>query len=256
MTTPKTKLGGLALIAVLVLLPCTSPAQQDPEEPPAALEHNQGIALEAPARQSETPKPSAQQEPPAAQSRPTALEHSQGIALEAPAPQSETPKPSAQQEPPATQPLSAAPVQSERSAEKPCGPRCQAAEQREKDDLEAQRSMAEAAFNLVVISWWQFGAGTIGIALLLATLWYTRKSTRAATAAADAAQAAVKEAQRQADATQATVKEARRQADATQAAVKEAQRQADATKATRPVGVSVTVKNIGDTKRRGVPKPK
>ena len=139
------------LIATLVLPPYTLTAEQEIEEPPAALEQSQGTAIEAPAPQSKTSKPPAQQKPPAAQSSP------------------------------------AAPVQSERSAKPPCDARCQATEQREKDDLEAQRSMAEAAFDLVVISWWQLGAGTIGIALLMTTLWYTRKSTRAAINAAKTA---------------------------------------------------------------------
>ncbi len=96
MTTPKAKLAGFALIAVLVLLPCTSTARQETEKPPAALEQSQGTAIEAPA------------------------------------PQSETPKPPAQQETPAVPPPPAAPVQSVRPAEKSCGPHCQAAEKRER----------------------------------------------------------------------------------------------------------------------------
>ena len=52
--------------------------------------------------------------------------------------------------------------------------------------------MAEAAFDLVVISWWQFGAGAFGISLLMVTLWYTRKSTKAAIGAVKAAEGAVK----------------------------------------------------------------
>ena len=97
------------LIAVLVLLPCTSSAQEEIEEPPAALEQSQGTAKNIPAPQNKTPKPSAQQEPKAAKPPPTT------------------------------------PVQIELTAEPACDARCQEVEQREKDDLEAQKSMAEAA---------------------------------------------------------------------------------------------------------------
>ncbi len=152
------------LILILVLLPSVLSAQQETEEPPATLEQSQGTAIEAPAPQSETPKPSVQQEPTAAQPPP------------------------------------AAPVENERPAEPSCDARCQETKQREEDDLKAQESMASSAEDLVVITWWQFGAGVVGVSLLFVTLYLTRQATNAATRSADAAQEAVKAAQQQAGA--------------------------------------------------------
>lgn len=51
--------------------------------------------------------------------------------------------------------------------------------------------MAESALDLMIISWWQLGAGTIGIGLLILTLRYTRQATKAAVDAAKSAEDAV-----------------------------------------------------------------
>ena len=70
--------------------------------------------------------------------------------------------------------------------------RCQAAEQRERDDLKAQQGMARYAKELADLTTWQIGVALIAIFLLGVTLYYTRKATSAATDAAGAAGDVVK----------------------------------------------------------------
>ena len=119
------------------------------------------------------------QEKPEEQTAP--IEQSEGAAPEAPAPDNETAKAPAEQQPQATKPLTPAlTVQGERATEPTCDARCQEAEQREKADLKAQRDMAGAAAELIIVSWWQFWAGGAGIALLIYTLYLTRNATKAA----------------------------------------------------------------------------
>ncbi len=53
-------------------------------------------------------------------------------------------------------------------------------EQRQKDDLVAQQSMAQAASSQRTATWWQTGVGAAGVLLLILTVIYTHLATRAA----------------------------------------------------------------------------
>ena len=109
----------------------------------------------------------------------------QGVAGEAPTPKSKTDKTPAEDQPAAAEALSPAPpVENKRPAEPPCDARCQAAEQRQKNDLIAQQAMARAAENLIPPAYWQVGLGFLGVILIAVALFYTR---RAAISAHDAA---------------------------------------------------------------------
>ena len=110
-----------------------------------------------------------------------AVEIGRGVAVDAPSPvtstdeQPEHTSPTTQQ---SAQPTAA--IESEGEAPPTCDKRCQEAEQREKDDLEAQRGMARSADDLVFLTIWQIVVGAAGITLLIITLNYTRKATNAA----------------------------------------------------------------------------
>ena len=127
------------------------------------------------------------------------IEKGQGVTVKAVPPESKaTEKPSGQKTP-AAKPTPTAPVKKRRPAEPACDAHCQAAEQREKHDLVAQQSMATSAYDLVILTWWQFGVGIVGITLLLFTLYLTRQANKAATRAAKAAEAAVNVASKNAE---------------------------------------------------------
>ena len=109
------------------------------------------------------------------------VEKGQGVAKKAPAPESKAANKARDQKAPTAKPAPAAPVKKKRPAKPTCDARCQAAQQREKDDLVSQRSMAQSAAEIITVSWWQFGAGVLGILLLVGTLIYTRNAVVAAT---------------------------------------------------------------------------
>ena len=86
----------------------------------------------------------------------------------------------------------APPVENKWDAKATCDPRCQAAEQREKDDLKAQRVMALSAQDQANFTFWQLIVGAGGVLLLIYTLLLTRSANKAAIRAAKAAEDAVK----------------------------------------------------------------
>ncbi len=123
----------------------------------------------------------------------TPNEEGKGLAPNTLTPQEDTQEQATEnQEPVAETGENIAPVQSQKATEPTCDARCEAAEQREKDSLMAQESMARSAEASVDHTWWQLGVGTAGITLLFLTLYYTRQSTRAAITAAGAAIEATK----------------------------------------------------------------
>lgn len=75
---------------------------------------------------------------------------------------------------------------------------CQAAEQRQKDDLTAQQTMADAAKRLTELTHWEIFVGFLALAGLGVTIHYTRKTANAAVTASHAAKASA-EAQISAD---------------------------------------------------------
>ncbi len=66
-----------------------------------------------------------------------------------------------------------------------------AAEQREKNDLEARQDMARYAGDPVNLTFWRIIVGALGIGLLIITLKFTRDATRVASRAAEATESAV-----------------------------------------------------------------
>ena len=103
-----------------------------------------------------------------------------GVAVDAPTPETdaERPEQDAQAEP--VQPALPAPTV-ERESEPPrSDERSAAAEQREKDDLVAQQSMARAADDMLYLSKWQLGLAIIGVIAIITTLLYTAKTANAA----------------------------------------------------------------------------
>jgi len=94
-------------------------------------------------------------------------------------------------------------IQDHSTVEEPCGARCQAAEQREQSDLEAQRSMAKSTAEMVSVTWKQFWVGIAAVLLVGITILYTRRASRAA-------KDAVKEAEKATVAALASVDEARK----------------------------------------------
>ncbi len=152
---PYAALGGW-LIAAIILLPSSLHAQEDAPEQPPAVEESQGVAVDTPA-----PKDNAGQTRTQSETAP------------------EQPPP-----PPLT-------VQQLRPPPPACDERCQAAEEREKDDLIAQRSMASSAEDLVGLTLGQILLGIAGVGLLFYTLHLTRQANRAAIRAAKAAEDAV-----------------------------------------------------------------
>lgn len=92
-----------------------------------------------------------------------------GVAVDAPTPETdaERPEQDAQAEP--VQPALPAPTV-ERESEPPrSDERSAAAEQREKDDLVAQQSMARAADDMLYLSKWQLGLAIIGVIAIITT---------------------------------------------------------------------------------------
>jgi hypothetical protein len=109
------------------------------------------------------------------------VDEGQGIAEQAPAPQDDGGQGANDPQAPAAQPLSAStPVENQTAPEPSCGPRCQAAENREKADLVAQQSMAVSTNKIVGLTEWQLYVGGLGLFLLIVTLWLTRRATNAA----------------------------------------------------------------------------
>ena len=135
-------LGG-CLAALLLVAPAL--AQQDVEEPSAAIDEGQGVTGEPP---------------------PPEEEGGDSAELERSPPADPLPPPP--------------PVESEISAEPACGPRCEAAQQRENSDLIAQESMADSTKEIAGLTEWQLYVGGFGILLLVGTLLLTIKSTNAA----------------------------------------------------------------------------
>ena len=119
------------------------------------------------------------------------VEKGQGVTVKVPSPESKAAEKPSGQKTPAAKPAPTAPVKNKRPTKPSCDARCQAAEQREKHGLEAQQSMATSAYDLVILTWWQFWVGVAGISLLFFTLYLTRQATQAAIRAAKAAEAAV-----------------------------------------------------------------
>jgi hypothetical protein len=66
------------------------------------------------------------------------------------------------------------------------------AEEREKNDLEAQRSMAKYARKMLAPAWWEVGIGFLGAVLLAVSLIWSARATKAANRAARAAQDVLK----------------------------------------------------------------
>ena len=120
-------------------------AQQDVEKPTATVDEGQGVAGEAPPQEEDGGKGAEGEKPPPADPLPAPL-----------------------------------PVETEISAEPACGPRCEAAQQREKEDLVAQQRMADSTRDVVVVTEWQLYVGGVGIALLVLTLVLTVRATNAA----------------------------------------------------------------------------
>jgi hypothetical protein len=150
----KLAFGGCLTIAILAL-PVHLNAQDDPKETPAPIEESQGITPETPARQNDASGHTTGDQEPAPDSA-----HSETITIEEP-------------------------------IEPGCDARCQAAEQREKDGLVTQQSMADSTLNLVRLTYWQVGIGVLGLIALFYTLHLSRGATRAAIQAAEAAKESV-----------------------------------------------------------------
>ena len=68
----------------------------------------------------------------------------------------------------------------------------QAADQRNKEDLIAQKSMADSTERMVLIGWLQMALGTLGLLAIGMTLWYTREAVEQTAKATKATEAAVK----------------------------------------------------------------
>jgi hypothetical protein len=82
----------------------------------------------------------------------------------------------------AAKPIAARNLPNGEHAVKPdCGtPKECRAEQRSKDDLVAQQLAAKAAADQARSSWWQTGVGAAGVILLILTVLYTHRATKAA----------------------------------------------------------------------------
>ena len=135
----------LGWLAVVCLCFGSALAQQDVEEPSATVNEGQGVAGEAPAPEKDSGESAEREQAPPADPLPTP-----------------------------------APVEREIDAEPACGPRCEAAQQREKDDLVAQQRMADSTRDVVIVTEWQLYVGGVGILLLVGTLVLTVRSTNAA----------------------------------------------------------------------------
>lgn len=112
------------------------------------------------------------------------IKESEGTAVKSPTPKDNATKKPAEQKTPAAKPTpQTLPVKNERPPEPDCGARCQAAQQREKDDLKAQQAMARYAEQLADLTFWQIVVAAIAVILLLCTLFFTYRATNAAVAA-------------------------------------------------------------------------
>lgn len=127
-----------------------------------------------------------------AQQEPAKVENTQEAAPEGPAHKEESKsEPANNNQAPLDFSAQGVPVQDAGATEEACGPRCQAAEQRENDDLTAQQSMATSTVEIVTATWWQVGIGVVALLLLGFTVHYTRKAAAHAQGANEAANAVV-----------------------------------------------------------------
>lgn len=77
--------------------------------------------------------------------------------------------------------LQARVIERKKPIEPECGtPKECRSEQREKDDLIAQQAAAQAAVSQRDAAWWQTGIGAAGVIMLILTIIYTHRATRAA----------------------------------------------------------------------------
>tara|TARA_E500000318_G_C3565302_1_gene215388 strand:+ start:2274 stop:3260 length:987 start_codon:yes stop_codon:yes gene_type:complete len=117
------------------------------------------------------------------------VEDSEGASVQPPAPNGNSSENPADKEAttqaeanPTTKPLDSP------SEEESCGPRCQAAEDREDRDLAAQESMAASTVEIANLTLWQAGIGAAGLVFLGFTLYLTRESLAEARRATEAAE--------------------------------------------------------------------
>jgi hypothetical protein len=66
-----------------------------------------------------------------------------------------------------------------------------ASDRREQQSLEANQAMARVAVDTRILAYWQVGLGAVGTILLILTLYYSRRATKAAVAAANVARDAL-----------------------------------------------------------------
>ena len=111
--------------------------------------------------------------------RPTVNE-SEGMAAQSPLPKENSTQNTDRHQFPSAQ-LAPNPVSHEEPETKQtCDTRCQEAEDREKADLVAQRSMADSTREMVRITKWQLYIGGAGVFLLVITIAFTIRATNAA----------------------------------------------------------------------------
>jgi hypothetical protein len=108
------------------------------------------------------------------------IEEAQGRTGNAPAPQPPAREEAAQPQPQAQQAPPSVPLLDQGTAEPSCGPRCQAAEQRDKDDLIAQQVMADSTARMTSAAWWQVGLSIIAVFLIGVTARYAYRAAVAA----------------------------------------------------------------------------
>lgn len=119
----------------------------------------------------------AQETPPG--EGPPQIEEGQPVAPDAPTAQGDGERVPEQGQPAETVDQSST-IEGRRATEDAAEARREAAEQREKDDLVAQETMAESAEELLGLTQWQIYVGGAGISLLVATLILTIRATNAA----------------------------------------------------------------------------
>ena len=93
---------------------------------------------------------------------------------------------------PAPPPVISITIEGNGSGEKAGVERDQSAEERDMRNLGAQQSMADSADSMVAIAWWQLWVGLLALVGLGTTVYYARKTTKAAIAATGAAVASAK----------------------------------------------------------------
>lgn len=112
------------------------------------------------------------------------VEKNEGAATQAPAPERDSGKDAT-----AKNEADPTPIADDKpSEEEPCASRCQTAEQREKDDLAAQQSMAASTLEIADLTYWQAAIGAAGLGMLGLTLYLTQKSLAEARRATRAAE--------------------------------------------------------------------